>query len=247
MKYNNQKGFKLFSFLISLLLLSSVCSADQFEQTTNVDPYEKFNRVMFGFNDVLDTVFLRPVATFYNKIMPTPLNKGVHNFINNIYTIPTIANDLLQLKFYQMTNDFWRLAINTTVGIGGFFDVAERMQLKPYTNDFGLTLATWGWENSNYLVLPFYGPNTVRDSVDLPVDYYCFSIFPYIHPPRTRYEIYALGVIDARAQKLKLQPLLEEASFDKYVFIRDAYMQHRAYQIEQNKHRDYSACQNGCA
>src|SRR5579862_6706768 len=119
------------------------------------DPLQKFNRAMFSFNDFLDKYILKPVATVYNKIMPRPLNQGVHNFFNNIGELPIMANDVLQLHFYQFANDFWRTGINTTIGVGGMFDMASRMQLPYYTNDFGMTLARWGYANSTYLVLPF--------------------------------------------------------------------------------------------
>lgn len=256
------KGLKCFSLILASIFLSAPSFADPAcdtcdkpaEPTTEMvsdsscdacdtktpecrDRFEKVNRVVFAFNDVLDTMFLRPVATLYNKIMPRPLNRGIHNFFNNMYTIPTIANDLLQLNIYQMTNDIWRFGINTTLGIGGFFDVASCIGLEPYTNDFGLTLATWGWCNSNYVVLPFWGPNTFRDGIGMPVDYYAFSVWPRIHPPRKRYELYALSVIDARAQLLCMQSLLDEVAYDKYIFVRNAYLQRRTFQIEENKHR----------
>lgn len=205
------------------------------------DPFEGFNRAMFTFNDKLDIYLLKPIATLYNKIMPRPLNQGIHNVFFNINTLPTIANDVLQANFYQAANDVWRVGINTTIGIGGLFDVAQRMNLEPYSNDFGLTMARWGYADSNYLVLPFFGANTVRDALGIPVDYFGFSIYPYINPQSTRYQLYGLGIIDRRAQLLKFQEVLEEASLDKYIFVRSAYMQRRAYQIEENKHR--SCCE----
>lgn len=203
------------------------------------DPYQGYNRFMFNINDHLDTAIFKPVARFYNAIMPKPLNEGIHNFFNNLGNLTNIPNDLLQANFFQATNDSWRLVINTTVGIGGLFDVAERMQLKPYQNDFGLTLAKWGFRNSNYLVLPILGPSTPRDLVGIPVDYYAFSIYPYIHPRSTRYELLALWMIDIRAQLLKKQDILDEVSLDKYTFVRNAYMQNRAYKIQQNDDRGY--------
>lgn len=204
------------------------------EQTIK-DPLEGFNRAMFQFNDWIDTYFMKPVSALYNKIMPRPLNQGIHNFFNNVQNFPTIANDILQLHFYQMANDSWRLLINTTLGIGGLFDIAERIGLPPYTNDFGLTLAYWGWRDSAYLVLPFWGPNTIRDSIRHPVDYFAFSIYPHIYPARTRYELYALSVLDARAQLLKFEPIVREAVLDKYVFMRNAFYQRRQYQVEKNQ------------
>lgn len=228
--------------LLSCGLFMNVCGAapSSPEQTVTKDPYEGFNRAMFSFNETIDKYLMKPISRFYNAIMPKPLNQGIHNFFNNLGNLPTIANDVLQANFFQATNDLWRLGINTTIGIGGLFDIAERMQLKPYSNDFGLTLARWGFKNSNYLVLPFFGSNTLRDGIGIPVDYFAFSIYPYINPPSTRYELYGLGVIDRRAYLLQYQPILEEAALDKYVFMRNAYMQRRAYQIEQNNHRSYA-------
>lgn len=197
------------------------------------DPYEKFNRGTFIFNEKIDLFFLKPIATLYNAIMPRPLNRGIHNVFNNINTVSTIVNDILQVHFYQAANDIWRLGINTTLGIGGLFDVAGRIGLEPYSNDFGLTLATWGYRNSNYLVLPFFGPTTVRDGIEIPVDYYAFSIYPYLKIP-VRYGVFGVSVIDRRAQLLKFQSVLEEVAIDKYSFQRNAYMQRRQCQIEAN-------------
>jgi len=207
------------------------------DQPVQDDPSENFNRAMFIFNEKVDNIVLKPLATLYNKILPTPLNQGITNFFNNIRTVPTIANDILQLHFYQTLNDSWRLVINTTIGIGGLFDVATRMGLTPYTNDFGLTLARWGYQNSYYLVLPFFGPSSFRDGVSLFVDYYAFSVYPRIYPARTRYVIYGVGVVDRRAQLLQFQTVLEEAALDKYVFIRNAYLQRRSYEKEQNQNQ----------
>lgn len=206
------------------------------EEAPVSDPFETYNRHTFAFNDALDRNILQPVARFYNKIMPKPLNQGVHNFFLNLNTLSTIADDFLQFNFYQMTNDMWRMAINSTIGIGGLFDVATRMNLKYYENDFGMTLSTWGWKNSNYLVLPFYGSYTVRDAFSLPFDFFLFSAYQYIEPPKLRYGLYAVSVIDWRAQTMKYNELLDVASLDKYVFVRNAYLQRRVYQLDQNQH-----------
>src|SRR5579885_556157 len=182
------------------------------------DPLEKFNRAMFTFNDKFDTYLLKPIATFYNTIMPKPLNQGIHNFFNNLGELPTIANDLLQFNFYQMTSDLWRFGINTTLGIGGLFDIATRMNIPYFQNDFGLTLAYWGYQDSSYLVLPFLGSNTIRDGIGIPVDYFEFSVYPYVQPQSRRYQVLGLFFIDHRANLLQFEPVLEEAAVDKYVF-----------------------------
>ncbi len=218
------------------MVTSSVCYADNATRTVNPDdPYEPFNRVMYNFNDFLDKAVLKPIATLYNKIMPKPLSKGIGNMFFNIDTIPTVANDVLQVNFYQAVSDAWRFTLNSTVGIAGFFDVAEDLGLERNTEDLGLTFAQWGWKSSNYLVLPFLGPSTVRDGLAWPVNYELLTIYPYIYPVRARYELYGLGLVSKRAELLRFQNVLEQASLDRYVFIRDAYLQHRAYQIDRNK------------
>ncbi len=200
----------------------------------NNDPYERFNRAMFQFNEVVDRLIMKPIATLYIKIVPKPLSKGLSNFYNNIDTIPTVANDLLQANFYQGTSDAWRLAINSSVGILGFFDFATDMGLEPNKEDFGLTLAQWGYRDSNYLVLPLLGPGTVRDQIGWPINYYFLTIYPHIYPVIQRNELYLTSLVVKRAELLRYQNVLEEASLDDYTFIRDAYMQRRAYQLERN-------------
>ena len=139
----------------------------------------------------------------------------------NLGTVTVIANDILQLNIHQAANDIWRLGINTTIGIGGLFDVATRIKLPLYHNDFGLTMAKWGYKNSTYLVLPFFGPNTIRDGLGIPVDYFAFSVYPYIQPESRRYEVYGLSIVDKRAQLLKYEEVIDEAAVDRYVFVRD--------------------------
>ncbi len=210
--------------------------ADDIADAPVYDPLETFNRHTFLFNDALDRNILQPIARFYNKIMPKPLNQGVHNFFLNLNTFSTIIDDFLQFNFYQMTNDMWRMGINSTIGIGGLFDIATRMNLKYYENDFGMTLHTWGWRNSNYLVLPFYGSYTVRDGFSLPFDFFLFSAYQFIEPPKLRYGLYALSVVDWRASTMKYNDLMDAAALDKYVFVRNAYLQRRAYQLDENEH-----------
>ncbi len=199
------------------------------------DPYEPFNRVMFTFNDWIDKLILKPVASVYNAVLPKPVTKSLSNFYSNIDNVPTIINDVLQFNFYQATSDSWRLLINSTVGIVGLFDVASHIGLEPNTEDFGLTLARWGYEKSNYLVLPFLGPLTVRDAIAWPINYQYMTIYPYINPVSTRYVLYGTGIVVRRAELLRYQDVFQQATLDKYVFLRNAYMQRRAYLIERNK------------
>lgn len=238
-EYNEMRLFRRFSMMMLLVSCLTGAYAAEPALDTSKDPSENFNRAMFTFNEKLDMYIMKPVGTLYNKVMPKPLNKGIHNFFNNINEVPTIANDLLQVNIYQMTNDLWRLGVNTTVGIGGLFDIATRIKLDRYENDFGLTMAAYGYDDSSYLVLPFWGSNTWRDAIGLPVDYFAFSVYPYVQPTSARYELYGLGVVDRRAQALQYQDIMEEAAIDKYVFMRDAYLQRRAHQIYENQHLGY--------
>lgn len=233
--FNTWKGYLVAALVCFTFLVSTFCFAEE----TNKDPLERYNRAMFRFNEHADMFVFKPVATLYNKIVPKPLNKGIHNIFNNLATLPTIANDILQLHFYQMTNDIWRFAINTTLGIGGLFDVAKLLGLEPYVNDFGLTLAHYGWRHSTYFVLPFFGPSTFRDTIEIPVDYYAFSVYPYITDRPWRYTVVSLYIIDTRAQLLKFQSLFDEVAYDKYTFTRNAYLQRQAYRIERNQARQF--------
>jgi phospholipid-binding lipoprotein MlaA len=221
--------------------VSSSSTLNESEKTSGItkqfnpnDPYEPFNRAMFNFNDFMDKAVMKPIAMAYNKIVPKPILKGISNIFFNIDTVPTFANDLLQANFYQGFNDGWRIIINSTVGIGGFFDVATNLGLPRNSEDLGLTFARWGWRQSDYLVLPFIGPSTVRDGLAWPINYQYLTIYPYIHSVRLRYSLYGLSLVSKRADLLRFQDVMEQAAIDKYVFMRDAYMQHRKFQMEQN-------------
>lgn len=241
---------KIKTIVVGIFLLMNVMFSLSFaddnvpdEQTaseaTIKDPFMSFNRVMLDFNERVDITILRPIATLYNIIIPKPLNQGINNFFNNLHNLTNIPNDLLQLHFGQAFNDAWRLLINTTIGVGGLFDVAARMDLPLYSNDFGLTLARWGLKEAPYIVWPFWGPSTLRDGIGNITDYYLFSIYPHVYPTRARYALYGLSVVDRRAQILQLQPLFDEAIYDKYFFMRHVYLQGRAAQIEKNLRLGY--------
>jgi len=196
------------------------------------DPLQSYNRSMYKINDALDKAIAKPIARAYNAVMPEPLYGMVNNFYVNVDTVPTVGNDFLQANFYQMTADLWRIAINTTIGIGGLFDVASHMGLQKNYNDFGLTLARWGWTNSSYFVIPILGPSTLRDAGGRFVSYQ-MSVYPWIKGFWWRWGLYTGSLLNQRAQLLKYEGVLNQASLDPYVFMRDAYLQRRAYQISQ--------------
>lgn len=209
------------------------------------DPLEGFNRAMFCFNESFDKWIWKPLGKLYSTIVPGPLSRGFHNIFVTITEPATIANDLMQFHFQQSAKDISRLGINLTFGIAGFFDVGSRVGLPHFSNDFGLTMAYWGWENSSYLVLPFLGSNTIRDGLGIPVDYYGFYIYPRINPFSTRLWILAWFYVDYRANALAYEPVLEEVAVDKYVFMRNAYLQRRAWQLDQLRQLGCQPCSKG--
>ena len=194
------------------------------------DPYESFNRKVHGFNLVFDRIFLKPPARLYRSVLPAPVRASVNNFYNNIYMLPTIGNDLLQGEWHYASNDAGRLVINSVLGIGGLFDVANGLHLPLRRNDLGLTFAKWGDKHSPYIVIPFLGPSTIRDGMGLLFEYTFMTPYPYIDNATAINTLVILRYIDLRSQFLETENLFDEA-LDKYSFIRDAYLQHRNYLI----------------
>lgn len=209
------------------------CAASKYPPTNPQDPYEHFNRKVFAFNMALDRAFFRPIAKIYDAVLPWPIKKGVRNFYGNLNDVTSIANEILQLHFAQVVADLARVVINTTVGIGGLFDVATHLGLEKDKEDFGLTLASWGSNNTPYIVLPFLGPYTIRDFVGLPVDYF-LSVWTYIKWDAVSYGLEGLGMVQYRASLLAGDEIVDQA-FDPYIFIRDAYLQRRAYLVREAK------------
>lgn len=193
------------------------------------DPYEKINRKIYAFNFALDKVFIRPVAKSYDFIMPNVAQKGVLHFFSNIGEIPNIANDILQADAPWALTDTWRFIINSTVGIVGLFDVATPLGLPKHVQDFGLTLARWGAKDTPYLMLPFFGPYTIRDAAGLPINI-IFAPTSYISPTAAYVAIKGLYVTSARANLLPADRVLDDA-FDPYIFVRNAYLQKRDERI----------------
>lgn len=194
------------------------------------DPYESYNRAMFKFNDVVDSVTLKPIAKVYDKVLPNFVKKRVVNAYSNIGEVPTIINDVLQARAGWAIADFWRLLFNTTLGVGGLFDVATHFGLKRHHQDLGLTFARWGVKHSPYFIVPFFGPYTVRDGVAQIINHAFFTVYPYIEPPGLRYSIWGADKVRSRAELLPTDKLIKEA-FDPYVFVRSAYLQHRNHLI----------------
>jgi phospholipid-binding lipoprotein MlaA len=209
------------------LLLASLalggCASTQGERNPQ-DPLEPFNRSMYKFNDTVDKAVLKPVAKGYNTVIPEPGKIMVTNFFSNLDDIIVTINDLLQLKFAQAASDGTRVLFNSTFGILGLINITDR--LDKHNEDFGQTLGYWGVSSGPYVVLPFFGPRTLRDSVGLYADSYASPIRLIPNIP-TRNEMYVTRTISLRAGLLGQEKILDEAAIDRYSFIRDAYLQQR--------------------
>jgi len=218
--------------VLGLLLLSGLISGCA-TTADNPDPFEKFNRGVYAFNDGIDKVVLKPVAETYKAITPEPVDKGVTNFFSNLDDVIVVANDLLQLKFKQAASDAGRLLLNSTVGLLGFVDVASEFYLPKHEEDFGQTLGYWGIGSGPYLVLPFLGPSSVRDTVGRGADFF-LDPRTYATGEKVRYVIIGTGgvkAIDTRADLFGAEKILDAAALDKYSYIRDAYLARRNYLV----------------
>ncbi|MCX8085503.1 MAG: VacJ family lipoprotein [Rhodocyclaceae bacterium] len=190
------------------------------------DPIEGFNRAMYGFNEAIDTAILKPVAKGYDAVLPTPVRTGVTNFFGNIADFFIGVNNLLQGKPAEAVSDLGRVLINSTIGLLGVIDWASDMGLEKHDEDFGQTFGRWGVGDGAYVVLPFFGPRTVRDTVGLVLDVKTDPVGQIDHIP-TRNTLMALRIIDNRADLLPADKVIEEAALDKYAYIRDGYLARR--------------------
>lgn len=190
------------------------------------DPIEGFNRAMFAFNEGLDSAIVKPVATGYEAVLPSPIRTGVTNFFSNIEDLFIGVNNLLQGKVPSAFSDLGRVAINTTVGLLGVIDFASDMGLEKHDEDFGQTFGRWGVGNGAYVVVPVFGPRTVRDTVGLVLDVAVDPVAKH-NPAGTRDAALLLRLVNDRANLLPADKVVEEAALDKYSYMRDAYLQRR--------------------
>ncbi|MBD9393455.1 VacJ family lipoprotein [Acidovorax sp. ACV01] len=191
------------------------------------DPLESYNRGMTNFNEQVDAMVLKPVAIAYQDIAPAPVRTGVSNFFANIGDVWSFVNNVLQLRAEAAASTFMRVNVNTFMGIGGVLDIASELGIDRYKQDFGLTLGRWGVGTGPYLVLPVLGPSTVRDTFALPVDMKG-NVVSYVDPVSARNTLYALRVVDTRANLLRAGSVLDSAALDKYSFTRDVFLQVRS-------------------
>ncbi len=191
-----------------------------------LDPWEKWNRKVFSFNEALDEKLLKPVATGYSNIVPQPIRRGVDNFFANAADAWSAVNNLLQGKLNAGFEDLVRFGTNTVFGLGGVLDIASEFGLDHHYEDFGQTLGVWGVGQGAYIVWPLLGPSSVRESFAMPLDR---AVTPalVIRSGAVRTEITALQIVNTRAGLLGASKVLDDIALDKYTFVRDAYLQRR--------------------
>lgn len=216
--------------MIAIFLVANIQGCATVSHPNPRDPLESFNRSMFNFNEGLDENILQPTAKAYQAVLPTVIRKGVSNFFNNLEDLWSGVNNALQFKGESTANSFGRFAINTTFGLGGLLDIASEMQMERRPTDFGLTLGHWGVGAGPYVVLPVFGPRTLRDAMAYPVDLKGNLVRQIADEP-ARNTLSVLDLVDTRANLLRAGTMLEEASLDKYSFMRDLYLQRRRNQL----------------
>jgi phospholipid-binding lipoprotein MlaA len=199
------------------------------------DPWEPFNRSVFQFNEGLDTYLLKPVVTGYRFVLPEFVRDGIYNFFSNYSDIYTALQNLLQGKPDYAFSDLMRVVVNTTFGLGGLIDMATPGGLPKHKEDWGQTFGVWGIPSGPYVVLPFFGPSSVRDTFGTVADLESDYLFGYVKDIGLRNSITGLRVVNARNTYYEAGDLLDGAAIDKYSFMRDAYIQRREYQINEGR------------
>lgn len=201
------------------------------------DPIEPFNRGVSEFNDVVDKAVLKPVATVYAEVTPDPVRTAVGNFFGNLRDVWTVINATVQLRGEDAATSFLRVGVNTAFGFGGLLDIATEMRLYRVTADFGQSLGFWGVPPGPYVVLPIFGPSTVRDTVGISMETRGDLAYGISDVP-TRNSLYALRAVETRAGLLRAGTVLDEAALDKYTFTREVFLQRRQSVIDAQRNRD---------
>jgi phospholipid-binding lipoprotein MlaA len=218
----NQRFGKI--WVIGFVLLLQACASVKNADVR--DPWEPMNRSVYNFNEVLDTVAIKPAAKAYTAVLPSPVRTGIHNVVGNLGDVWTLVNTALQLKVQATAETFMRISVNTVFGLGGVLDVASEMGIEKRKEDFGQTLGYWGVQPGPYVVLPFLGPSTLRDSLAMPLDMRG-DVTQQFNDPATRHALTVTRLMDVRAGLLESLDVIKAAALDPYSFVRDAYLQKR--------------------
>jgi phospholipid-binding lipoprotein MlaA len=213
---------------LAVLVIASGCATGP--NPNPADPFEPFNRGVSRFNDVVDDAVLRPAATAYREVLPSPVRTGVNNFFGNLSDVWSFVNSVLQLKLQNSAETFMRVNVNTVFGLGGLLDIATEAGIDRHSEDFGQTLGRWGVPSGPYVVLPLFGPSTLRDTAAWPIDRRG-DLLRELNDIPVRNSLYFVRVIDGRANLLRAGQLLDDAALDKYSFTRDAFLQRRRNEV----------------
>ena len=216
------------ALLATLLVFSAPAIADEDTAGDPRDPWEGYNRVIYTFNDGVDTLILKPAATAYDTLVPELLDDGITNFFANLGDIRNSLNNFLQGKPSEGFSSLGRLTINSTIGVLGFFDVATDMGIQKSEEDFGQTLAVMGVGPGPYFMLPFLGPSTLRDAVSLPADLAANPV-TWLDDSEARLTVTGIQTVDIRAGLLETEDAVEGIAEDEYVLMRNAYLDRRAF------------------
>lgn len=227
------KKTKFYSLILSFALSLSACTSAIDAQGYTHDPWEGMNRGIFAFNDALDTTIVKPIATGYETVVPSPIRTGVGNFFGNLNDVSSLANAILQFDGHATAGIAARVINNTIFGLGGIFDVASSMEAPKIHKDFGSTLDHYGVQSGPYLVLPLLGPSTLRDAISKVPDSFLNPI-SYVKEDKVYWSLVGLNAIDTRARFFPLEKKLEGATTDKYAAMRDYWLQYRWQQLGQS-------------
>ena len=209
--------------LSMVLTLGGCASAGR---TSTKDPLERLNRNVSQFNDVVDRAVLKPAATAYQSVTPAVVRTGASNFFGNVSDVWSFVNTALQLKPEEALDNLMRFSVNTFFGLGGLLDVASEMNIERHKEDFGQTLGRWGVPTGPYLVLPIFGPSTLRDALAFGVETRA-DVVRNLGDVPTRNSLLAVRTLETRANLLRVGNVVEEAALDKYTFTRDVFLQRR--------------------
>ena len=210
--------------ILAVVACLSACAT-----TEEVDPYEDFNRAMFEVNRFGDKIFYKPFGKAYKAVVPSFARKGVNNFFDNLTTPRSALNNFLQGKPARGFNELGRFLFNSTLGIGGLFDIAAQGDMPRYDEDFSQTLAVWGVPDGPYLVIPVWGPRTFLSTASIPVDF-TTDLQRQIGDTGVRDKLYVLRLIDTRSRLLTTEEILNKSQ-DPYIAFREAYLQNRKFEI----------------
>ncbi len=219
-----------FWMLLSGLVLLALQGCATVKNADARDPWEPMNRSIYQFNDAIDTVALKPAAQLYVQVLPGMVRTGVSNFMGNLGDVWSMANSAMQLKGQATVETFMRINVNTFMGLGGILDVASEMGIEKRREDFGQTLGYWGVQPGPYVVLPLFGPSTLRDAWAFPVDMQG-NVTNSLADQATRNALLVTRLVDMRAGLLKTVDAIKASSLDPYSFVRDAYLQKRRNDI----------------